>query len=75
MNPTRYYSSKENTLSKDIDKAKVLAANALDRLLSRGADMSNLKVKADDLGTISDLFKKNSNEIKEEEIKRGKMVL
>ncbi len=36
---------------------------------------SKLIGKADDLGNISDLFKKNTNEITEDERKRGKMVM
>jgi len=42
---TRYYLSKDSKLAKDIDQAKILASNALDRLIYRGEDMSDLKGK------------------------------
>lgn len=38
-----YYFSKDSRLAKEIDQAKMLASSALDRLIYRGEDMSNLK--------------------------------
>ena len=40
---TRYYISKDSKLAKDIDRAKMLASSAIDRILFRGEDMSELK--------------------------------
>lgn len=40
---TRYYISKDSKLARDIDHAKMLASSALDRIINRGEDMSDLK--------------------------------
>jgi hypothetical protein len=40
---TRYFISKDSKLARDIDHAKMLASSALDRLINRGENMSELK--------------------------------